>query len=198
MSLSVLFASIISGGIFLYLEKYSSFLQITAVVAITGVIIFSQKQYFSPPSYAYSSNYSDKDFIYPTESFLPKDYLPLSASTDSSMFLNKFRSSVPLNNITAKSNLYEFSHAIEKSSKIILPIYYFPGWKAEIDEQEVPIDQESGFVKINASEGRHSGRIVFAGTVLENVATWISLSVAILVGLCFLKLGLLAHFKNRV
>ncbi len=156
MSLSVLFASIISGGIFLYLEKYSSFLQITAVVAITGVIIFSQKQYFSPPSYAYSSNYSDKDFIYPTESFLPKDYLPLSASTDSSMFLNKFRSSVPLNHITAKSNLYEFSHAIEKSSKIILPIYYFPGWKAFIDNREVLIDKyENIYRNIDMPYGQH-------------------------------------------
>lgn len=83
----------------------------------------------------------------------------------------------------------EFTVNMEGGGTIRFNTIYFPGWKALMDGQQVPIsfDNAKGVMEITAAKGRHSIVFSFGETVLRLASNTISLVSLVVLTLLVLK-----------
>lgn len=77
----------------------------------------------------------------------------------------------------------------EGGAKIIFNSYYFPGWLAKVDGQEVPIGYEAshGQISLNVGQGIHEVEFFWKETPLRKFADLISLFSVLLISVHFFK-----------
>ncbi|MFN8442435.1 MAG: 6-pyruvoyl-tetrahydropterin synthase-related protein [Caldilineaceae bacterium] len=76
--------------------------------------------------------------------------------------------------------------------RLSLTNFYFPGWQATWNGKPIPVlpDPEKGLMEIDVPNGEGNLRIMWAGTPVQSIASWISLGT-------LLSLGLLAGSAYR-
>lgn len=81
--------------------------------------------------------------------------------------------------MTGKTMRFVFNGRKE-SNQLIVPWFYFPGWKAAIDGHQTPVvSSPDGFLLLFAPQGKHEMSIHF-GTTLPRILGWIASSLSFL------------------
>ena len=95
-------------------------------------------------------------------------------------------------------NDYTFGTSSIKSVKAIFHQYWYPGWRALLDGQELPLtkDEAEGLIRLEIPEGAHRIRIFFGNSRLRAVGGLLSWLAAGGV-LCWLCLGGLRRLLKR-
>ena len=97
-----------------------------------------------------------------------------------------------VSNYSRKSQVHSYTVEAKKNSVVADNTVYFPGWKAYVDNKEMPIEFQDqnwrGLITFPVSEGVHEVRVVFTETRSRLVADAISLSA--LLFLCGLSIFL--------
>jgi hypothetical protein len=76
-----------------------------------------------------------------------------------------------------KPDSLKFKVALPESTSITAHIYYFPGWKAYSDGEEIPLGiTPSGLIEISLPEGEHLVKLKFENTPVRTVAGLVSLA----------------------
>lgn len=187
--LSIFFLSFL-GGSFLYLIK-SPKLSITIVGIAIITTLFLQKNYFQPPQI--QSNATDQNFIILEDAYLPKDYVPIGVKIDLPKKINgpviaKDYSGLPVINIVKKSNFYSFNLNLEKPEEIVLPVYYFPGWRAFNKSKEIALKKQpqTGLILLSLPSGDQEISLKLTDTPLRRNSGLVSLLSLGAIGLLLL------------
>lgn len=92
------------------------------------------------------------------------------------------KGSAQISNIVSNSKFLKFSYKADSDVEFRVNTIYYPGWRAYINGEEVPIthDNSSGVMQISSSQYRNSATFYFGETPQRTVADIISV-VAILV-----------------
>jgi len=114
------------------------------------------------------------------------EYLPVTANLD---VINKCRlegceferisvpKEVEFEILTEKSNELSFNYISQNNFSSTVSIYYFPGWKAYLDESlynQIKVN-EIGTMDINLPKGNHNLDLKFENTAIRNISLIISL-----------------------
>ncbi|HUV71516.1 MAG TPA: 6-pyruvoyl-tetrahydropterin synthase-related protein [Clostridia bacterium] len=80
-------------------------------------------------------------------------------------------------NIQKGSDWYSFQAQAKEEAAWEIPVYYFPGWKAWLDNQPVAIsyDNPLGLITVKVPVGNHELRLKFTNTPVRTAANLISL-----------------------
>ena len=129
---------------------------------------------------------------------LSLDFLPKWASFDSDIRLKIAPVIYPgthpdsIRNLKISGSKMNFNLIAEYKLSIIIPWYYFPGWKAYINGRQVKVGfDENGFVQIIVPPGSHEIKIFF-GTTWPRIIGWFITGISTLVVFLFLTV-----FFNR-
>lgn len=136
--------------------------------------------YFRPTNYNYIAIYTADDICSSTT--WGQEYLPRWGST---CLPKPKKEIIPLirgnaSNIQEKEYGREitFLTANSQKSTVVIRRYYFPGWYASVDGKEIASfpSTKYGLISIVIPSGRHRVTLTWRGTVIEQVANWITLS----------------------
>ncbi|HEX8965491.1 MAG TPA: 6-pyruvoyl-tetrahydropterin synthase-related protein, partial [Patescibacteria group bacterium] len=87
-----------------------------------------------------------------------------------------------LENIHITPEAYLFTTDVKSASVLGIHTAYFIGWKATIDNLDVPLTStKNGDMTLNIPKGKHSVAVWYSGTFIQIVAAYISLIFAVLV-----------------
>lgn len=176
---SIFLLAILGGSFFSLITTKKRFTQAVFVIAFLATFLTLQN-YFQPNNQHPEA--TDKDFINFDESCLPKEYLPSGVKADPPQKI-----SVPVvatsykpagaTNITKHSNAYAFEIETKTQEEIVVPIYYFPGWKAFEKQKELSLKKQpkTGLIILSLSEGEHDILLKFTDTPVRLTGNWISL-----------------------
>lgn len=179
------------GGSIIQLIKSSNFQFLLA--AIFGMaILLVQNHYFKPQNL--KPNATDKDFIILEDVYLPKEYMPISVKADPPRkitlpTLADNYQEVPITNLMKRSNFYSFSINLEKATEIVVPIYWFPGWRSFRDNQEMILKKQpkTGLILFFLPPDKQKIVLKFTDTPLRRIGNLVSLFS--LIGVCGMSLG---------
>ena len=141
-------------------------------------------QYFQPESYDSSIDQDYISGVYKGEQQTAHiyDYLPATAHSvpdevaDSPVF--QLSDDLTITTHSKTSNTYDLSYSLQLEQEIILALYYYPGWVAELDGQPIRItpDEKYGFVSFISPPGEHNLKLVFANTPSRTMSNYLSLA----------------------
>lgn len=141
-------------------------------------------QYLKPSGYNYIAVYTADDNCSTTtwaQEYLPK-WVSICLPKSSKKSIPLVQSS-DLGTKISSINESNYGRAIsfkvtnQKSLKVIIRRYYFPGWNAFIDGKRVSIQPfgKEGLIVVTVPSGTHAVKALWQGTLIENVSNWISL-----------------------
>jgi len=154
---------------------------------IVAVILFNFN-YFQPEKVIYISDqeklFSEKGW-HRLQTDAIFDYLPKSAPFPPTAPAPKgviLREEVGGNQLEVEkfeqgTNWLKFKISIQKDGEIMLPVYYFPGWRGWLDGEEVKLthEEELGRIIMKVNAGEHQGYLRLTNTPVRNWANLISL-----------------------
>ena len=72
----------------------------------------------------------------------------------------------------------------QKDLPVLFRVFYFPGWKAYVDSQELPIsiDNQYGWMRVTVPKGEHSVSLIFEDTPVRTYANIISVVSLLILG----------------
>lgn len=93
-----------------------------------------------------------------------------------------------------------FDFHINSNSSVILPAFYFPGWKVSVDERDVPvnIDRNTGLLSINLLSGNHQVMLYREATFVEIVGLYTTIFILSLLLIFYLWKHLRAKEDTQV
>lgn len=175
--------------------------RIILFTTVISLVIITQINYFQPKDY--NQSYRDQDLIHLEDEYLPKDYLPSGVKEKTEVKILKPQ---PMNNagvlniynLEQNSLSYSFRASLEKPIEVIIPVYYFPGWTASVNNQPKSISKQpkSGLIVLSLSFGNNDVKLTFKNTKIREIANILSLISLLLTGLWFVKTSL-CQLKNR-
>jgi len=78
--------------------------------------------------------------------------------------------------LTDKADYLNLTINSDKKQRVILKRFYFPGWRAELNQKELPIEtNENGFMVLEAPPGYNNIIIEFKDTLIRRLANGLSL-----------------------
>lgn len=160
-----------------------------AVVAFTiAATLFLQSNYFKPQNL--NSNATDKDFIILEDVYLPKEYIPIGVKADPPQKINSpvladGYQEIPTTNLIKHSNSYAFDIELKQPQDVVVPVYWFPGWKAFSQKQEIILKKQpkTGLILLSLPAGKQEIILRLTDTTLRQIGNLISLFS--LVGISF-------------
>lgn len=175
--------------------------RIILFITIISIVIITQINYFQPKNY--NRSYQDRDLIHFEDEYLPKDYLPSGVKEETEVKILKPQplgntSVLNIYNFKQNSVSYSFRVSLEKPIEVIIPVYYFPGWTASVNNQTKSISKQpkSGLIVLSLSSGNNDVKLTFKNTKIREIANILSLVSLSLTGLWFVKTSL-CQLKNR-
>jgi hypothetical protein len=140
------------------------------------VISRTDKDLLSSPLWQEQQNMFLTDYLPATVEEIPSDYYqpPLILTEQTDITLE-----------TDQADKIVFT-GFSKGEEIIIKRFYFPGWRAKINNQEADLATNiHGFMVLSLPAGESRVEINFTNTPLRQVANWLSLAA----GLVFLGMG---------
>lgn len=143
----------------------------------------------------YSNNFKETRVIEPSFKngywLYGGDYVPSKAPNTKEFFaergndsIYKIHASTKIENYKRELRILKFDIKEFESNKLAenleLPLIYYKGYKAEINDKELPIEQsQNGLILIPISETGHV-KVYFGGTIIQKVSPYITLITIIL------------------
>lgn len=195
--ISIFLLAILGGAFFTLLRVKRGLAGVIFGIAFL-VTFLTLQNYFQPNSRRPEA--TDKDFINLNEAYLPKEYLPLEAKVSPPQEIN-----VPVlatnfkpagaTDIARRSNAYAFKIETKAQEEIIIPIYYFPGWKVFEKQKEIDLEKQpkTGLITLPLPEGKHDILLKFTDTPVRQIGNWLSLFS---LGLTLICLGITVRPKS--
>lgn len=178
MGLSVFFASMLAG----FVAKINK-ISLPATFLVLILVIIAYVPFFKPESYYLDSvdnHYISKEVLKKDDK-VPKDYLPkwVERTREYSYDFLPYSDSteVSVQNFHKKSNKITFRINIEKSSEIIIPLYYYPGWKVYDNKEKKEINEPrgEGLVSFDLEKGFHDIQMIFEDTPIRKISNLLSI-----------------------
>lgn len=83
--------------------------------------------------------------------------------------------------LQARGSTMSFSMASGEPLGVVVPFYYFPGWKLRVDGASTPVTVDpNGFITFNMPAGAHHVKLWF-GTTWPRIVGWLIAAVAVLI-----------------
>jgi hypothetical protein len=193
LSLAVICSSLLGGIIVFSLrEKW----RIPAALFIVALTFLFNWEYFRPKEFYYFLNDNEKlsgPLWEEQQKGAILDYLPRTALEPQEKAPSRpyvVAGGAALKDFINKSNGFSFTAEVGKSAQVEIPVFYFPGWKVQVDGKDVPVSFENilGRIAINLEPGSHEVKGSFGSTPVRTIANTISLgSLFLLVILLYAK-----------
>lgn len=197
--LATFFTSFMAGSAFYFLPKFikdKNTNYALFALTITGVIFVSLK--FFVPQEVLNKNVNDyvsKQALSWEASRISDEYLPQGFIVPNNFYQIPDVSNLRTNelNVTIverKTNSIKLNLEVFKANSYILPLSYFPSWKAKIDGKEVSLQQNSRGTTVYLPMGKHVLELKFVETNTQRAANIISLGgiLVIIAGIIRLRL----------
>lgn len=192
------FSSSLLGGYLISLIKDKK-LKVGALVVFTALTILLNWNYFKPKEYLTEITENN---IFNGENWerqrrgLTFDYLPKGAiePREAAPTMPLIRSgSAEINDFVNYSNHWQFSVKVTEEALLEIPVYYFPGWKLNVNGQTHPFTYQGniGRIVLTLPKGDYLVEGLFANTNLRAVSNLIT--VISLFGL----IGISYYAKNK-
>lgn len=174
LSLEILFASFLAGGILVISKRFRKTL---AVFLIFFVFIFGIG-YAKPPYY-----FNRDDIYYISRpNFISGTNSPGNAFN--TIWLNKVpeksKEKLKFNGVvsikTLNTTSYSFDTVSENDQTLKINTAYFPGWTAYLDGKKIQVKNNNGLISIFIPRGIHNVQVNFKNTAVRNIAMLISLA----------------------
>jgi hypothetical protein len=193
LSIATFVFSVATGAITILLKNRKQ--RFIAVLAVFILLFFLNSSYFVPSKWL---NITDKD-KFSGESWERQltisifDYLPIYAKAppaqkapDKPLFISGSGKILAGNR---GSNWQEWNVSVDSESEIELPLYYFPGFKVNVDgsERQISHDGDLGLIRFEIEEGVHTVFVKLYDTPVRTLSNTLSLIGLLAIPLYFYK-----------
>ncbi|OGH03151.1 MAG: hypothetical protein A2798_01845 [Candidatus Levybacteria bacterium RIFCSPHIGHO2_01_FULL_37_17] len=176
--------SFVAGSLFyLFRKRLNSFSYIILALIVSIAIVFLYSKFFVPQE-ANSKNASDyvsKNALNYNISKISHEFMPsnfkIPGNINEVSNLNNIEDeSIVVVNSKKRTGRIELNLRVEKETKAVIPIAYFPAWKAYVNGEEVPVEKNPRGIKVKLPEGKVMLEFLFRETLLEKFANVLSLA----------------------
>jgi len=194
------FTSFISGFLVWFVsfltknEKYTY----ACGILISIFIVLVSIKFFAPQSIlkttagdytnSYALNFTSSKI---SDEYMPMDFNKPNEPTEVANFNSLNSRDLMITSITKKTQLINIDYTAGKNLQTVIPLAYFPAWKASLDGENIDIRQSARGILVNLISGKHTLNLVFVQTGVEKLGNLISI-----IGISFLFLGII-HFKRK-
>lgn len=194
----VFFSSFISGSLFWFIKSYIKNIQVCYLLALFAflfVVLVSAK-FFVPQSVM---NVTSRDFTDTfslewktskiSSEYMPKGFLKPKNPYEIPDIANLSTPDLRVNIVQRKTQELVLNINVYKQGFYILPVAYFPAWKAYLDQKSVRLSESSRGTLIYFPKGTHNLRLEFIQTPVEVFGDLLSFSgiLALLIGIIYLR-----------
>lgn len=195
----VFFISLISGSIFycwsiIFKNKWINFL---VLIAVSSVIVIFNSKYFAAQKYlsVSSSDFTNDYFLkfrtsQISSEYMPKEFLKPKLYSQIPKGISVVQGKVKVISQSKSTSKYTIDYSADSSSKIIVPIAYFPAWNVRLDGQSYVYEAENKGLLVNLPKGNHTLEFSFKETNIELLSNILSLS-----GILLLVVGIILKKK---
>jgi hypothetical protein len=91
------------------------------------------------------------------------------------------RDDLSIDHVSSGPTRYDFSVTSEQNTELEVFLFYFPGWRAMIDGERVPIGPvgDHGFIGLTVPAGEHRVELHFGNTRPRQMGLWMSILCAV-------------------
>lgn len=197
--LASFFSSILGGLVGSFLYEKQKVVGVAAGVILLSGLLFTNTKYFQPQQYlsVTSQSYTSSFALQWITSKTSDEYMPKS-------FLKPTRpEEIPQSLVTSSPQgkvLKEIGKTQEKELHIVLSnpqdvnihLAYFPGWQAFDNNISIPLRPTNHGMVVSLPAGDHILRLLYVGTMVENVSNFISLT-----SVCIAILGIIWILRKK-
>lgn len=193
--LASFFASFIGGGLFFLLKKliknkntYYLLVLITCVFMVfVSLKFFVPQEILSKNSSDYTSKHAlNWEASKISDEYLPKDFRVPEAEFQIPDISNLTTKELSIKILERKTQYTKLDLDVVMEGNYILPLSYFPAWKAKIDGKEVEIKKGTRGSIVNFPKGKHILEVSFVQTPIEKIA-----NIASIAGILVLFAGII-------
>jgi len=199
--MAAFFIAIICGSIFYCLEIFikNKWINLILLVILSLVIVLFNSKYFMAQKYIQASaNSFTNDYFLKfrtsqiSSEYMPKNFIKPKTYSDIPKGITIVQGKVTVISQSRKTGSFSIDYIAGSNSKIIVPIAYFPAWKANLDGKSYSYNAENNGLLVNISKGKHLLNLNFKETNAEVLADLLSLSgvFAIIIGIILKKKSL--------
>lgn len=190
-----LFSSILAGSFIYYLKL--PILKLSAALFLVSLILATNVKLFKPQSYR--PDLTDQSSTTPevlrwsvsssSFEYIPKgvplytgglntNLVDIQKEDTQHSLIEASSDMAKINVISYSPSKSEFTVSSEESAQIKANVFNFPGWKAFVNNQAVPIDDKNRLklITFNVPKGDNRVKIEFTNTPIRALANWISLA----------------------
>ncbi|MGA2968144.1 MAG: 6-pyruvoyl-tetrahydropterin synthase-related protein [Candidatus Levyibacteriota bacterium] len=182
----VFFASFMSGSLFWIMGKLikGKLILTASVVLLSCFLVLVSVKFFVPEKYLpVDSGYYTNTLALQwrtskiSDEYLPKDFQRPQNQNGIANFSSLNSKNSELISVSKKTQAITLIIKANNDEKIILlPLAFFPAWHAYLDNNSVPIFENSQGSEVNFPRGQHALRLVFQQTGVELLGDLISLA----------------------
>jgi hypothetical protein len=183
--MAVFFSSFLAGFTFWVLAKFirNQYLSVAILVIASVLFIVVSAKFFVPQQYlAVDSNYYTNPYALQwtaskiSDEYMPADFIPPQNPSGIASFdkLNSGDFQIISLQQTTQKILLDFN--LNRPGKIILPVAYFPAWKAYLDQGSIQLQSNPKGMQVSLPQGQHHLSLNFAQTSIEIAADLLSLA----------------------
>lgn len=165
-------------------DKKRYFVGIPFLFLLTTICMVNMGQVFSnerPLSQVIKPSIENEYYLY------GGDYMPSRIPNINAFFDQRANDSVrsvkgdaQISNFERELRNISFDVNVKNSDQLELPLVYYKGYKAELNDEKVDVEQsDNGLIQIPVNESG-SIKVYFGGTLIQNVSPYITLITAIL------------------
>lgn len=198
--LASFFASFIGGSLLFVLEMFikdkNKFFLLTFVIFI--FMIFVSLKFFIPQEILSknSNDYTSKHALNweaskISDEYLPKGFMVPQSEEQIPDITNLTTPELSIKILQRKTQYTKLELNVVREGYYILPLSYFPAWKARIDGKQVEVKQGLRGTIMSFPKGKHILELSFVETPIEKTANFISLT-----GILLLFAGII-HLKPK-
>lgn len=197
--MSSFFSSFLSGALFLFLEKfitnkninYMLTIFIFVFIIVVSIKFFVPQATLNKTSADYTSSYAlNWQSSKISDEYMPKNFKVPQNAYEIPDISNLTTKELGVNILERKTQYIKLNLNVYKEADYILPLAYFPSWKAKIDGKPVNIIMNSRGSVINFPKGIHILEVYFVQTPIEKLGNTLSVIgvLVLFVGIIRLKL----------
>ncbi len=186
----------LAGGYYLsiLLKTYTRKLMgITAIILLTAIMLVSDGRHYAVMTSGMKIDMKPSigmDYHLGMMEYLPEKipspwYIELRGN-----FVSSENNDTQICDLKKEKGITSFDVNISKSDSLELPLVYYKGYAATLNEKPVKISESShGFIQIEAKESGHV-KVIYSGTVIQKISSYITL-------IGFLLLFVYIFYSNR-
>lgn len=187
--------SFLSGGLFLLLKQYVNYrIYIIIILLAYAAVVFLNFKFFSPQTILAkdSSDYVSQTALNwniskITSEYMPKKFIKPQNMSQVADFKSVENDNIKLENYDKKTNRIELNLRTTQNTNVVIPLAYFPAWKAYLNGKEVSTTESPKGTSLNLVAGRNNLVFSYKETKTETIGNILSISGIVLLALGIIK-----------